>query len=113
MHLYVCWAYHFSEETVKISGIDVGRGWINGCRSYPQSAERLEELEENVWSVVRQKNELENLGEAYNAVVIPALMYRTDTLALKKAPEKKLEVEEMRMLYDGCIQSYKARRDDK
>ena len=46
-------------ETVKrvrdihIPGIDVGRGWRTGCGSHPPSAERVEELEESVWSVVR------------------------------------------------------------
>ena len=42
--------------------IDVGGGWITGCGSHPQSAERVEELEESVWSVIRQENELEDLG---------------------------------------------------
>ena len=42
-----------------ISGIDVGGGWRTGCGSHPQSAERVEELEDSVWSVVRQENERE------------------------------------------------------
>ena len=33
------------------------------CGSHPQSAERVEELEESVWSVVRQENEGEDQGE--------------------------------------------------
>ena len=34
-----------------ISATDVVGGRITGCRTHPQSAERLEELENNVWSV--------------------------------------------------------------
>ena len=34
-----------------------------GCGSHPLSAERVEELEESVWSVVRQENEREDQGE--------------------------------------------------
>ena len=34
-----------------------------GCGSHPLSAERVEELEESVWSVVRQENEREYQGE--------------------------------------------------
>ena len=40
-------------EDIHIPGIDVGGGWITGCGSHPPSAERVEELEESVWSVVR------------------------------------------------------------
>ena len=57
-------------ETVKrvktcigLPGIDVGGGWRTGCGSHPPSAERVEELEESVWSVVRQENEREDQGE--------------------------------------------------
>ena len=39
---------------------EVGR---TGCGSHPLSAERVEELEESVWSVVRQENEREDQGE--------------------------------------------------
>ena len=35
----------------KIYAIDVVGGGKTGCRSHPQSAERLKEREENVWSV--------------------------------------------------------------
>ena len=58
----------------------------------------MEELEESVWSVVRQENEREDQGKVYRTVVRPALMYRAETRALKKAKERKLEVAEMRML---------------
>ena len=44
-------------EDIHITGIDVGGGWRTGCGSHPPSAERVEELEESVWSVVRQENE--------------------------------------------------------
>ena len=40
-------------EDIHIPGIDVGGGWRTGCGSHPPSAERVEELEESVWSVVR------------------------------------------------------------
>ncbi len=67
-----------------------------------QSAKRVEELEESVWSVVRQENEREDQGKVYRTVVRPALRYRADTRALKKAQERKLEVAEMRMLRWMC-----------
>ena len=50
-------------KTFLIPGIDVGGGWRTGCGSHPQSAERVEELEESVWSVVRQENEREDQEE--------------------------------------------------
>ena len=40
-------------EDIHIPGIDVGGGWRTGCGSHPPCAERVEELEESVWSVVR------------------------------------------------------------
>ena len=51
------------DEDIHIRGINIGGGWRTGCGSHPQSAERMEELEENVWSVVRQKNEHEDERE--------------------------------------------------
>ena len=62
----------------------------------------MEELEDSVWSVVRQENEREDQGKAYRTVVTPALMYWAETWALKKAQEKKVEVAEMRMLRWMC-----------
>ena len=50
-------------EDIHISGIDVGGGWRTGCGSHTSSAERVEEMEESVWSVVRQENEREHQGE--------------------------------------------------
>ena len=50
-------------EDIHIPGIDVGGGWRTGCGSDPPSTERVEELEESVWSVVRQENEREDQGE--------------------------------------------------
>ena len=50
-------------EDIHIPGIHVGGGWRTGCGSHPPSAERVEELEESVWSVVRQENEREDQGE--------------------------------------------------
>ena len=49
-------------EDIQIPGIDIGGGWRSGCGSHPQSAKRMEELEESVWSVVRQRNEREGQG---------------------------------------------------
>ena len=69
-----------------------------GCGSHPLSAERVEELEESVWSVVRQENEREDRRKVYRTVVRPALVYGAEIWALKKEQEKKLEVAEMRML---------------
>ena len=50
-------------EDIHIPGIYVGGGWRTGCGSHPQSTERVEELEESVWSVVRQENEREDQRE--------------------------------------------------
>ena len=50
-------------EDIFIPGIDSGEGWITGCGSHPQSAERVEEMEDSVLSVVRQENEREDQGE--------------------------------------------------
>ena len=47
-------------DDIHIPGIDVGGGWRTGCGSHPQSAERVEQLEESVWSVVPQENERED-----------------------------------------------------
>ena len=52
-------------------------------RKSPQSAERMEELEESVWCVVRQKNE--DQWKIYRTVVRSTLVYRAETWALKKA----------------------------
>ena len=89
----------------------------------------MEELEESVWSVVRQENEREDQGKVYRTVIRPALMYRAETPALKKAQERKFEVAEMRMLRWMCrvtrlgkrrnenatmdVQSYKAGQENK
>ena len=50
---------------IDIPGIDVGGGWRTGCRSH---TERVEKLEESVWSVVRQENELDDQREGINDV---------------------------------------------
>ena len=42
--------------------MEVGGGWKTVCGSHPQSAERVEEMEESLWSVVRQENEREEQG---------------------------------------------------
>ena len=52
-----------TSEDIHIPGIDIGGGWRSGCGSHPLSAERVEELEESFWSVVRQKNAREDQGE--------------------------------------------------
>ena len=50
-------------KNIHIPGIDVGGGWRTGCGSHPPSAERVEELEESVWGVVRQQYEREDQVE--------------------------------------------------
>ena len=64
----------------------------------------MEELEECVWSVVRQENERKDQleGNVYRTVVRSALMYGVESWALKKAHQNKLEVAEMRMLRWMC-----------
>ena len=69
-----------------------------GCGSHPQSAERVEELDESVWSVLRQENEREDHWEGVQNSGKTSTDVRSRlTWALKKAQEKKLEVAEMRM----------------
>ena len=87
-------------ETVKSEYIHIPWIDVGGCGSHTPSAERVEELEESVWSVVRQDNELEDQGGGVQHSV--ALMYGAETRASKKAQEKKLEVAEMRMLRWMC-----------
>ena len=57
----------------------------------------MEEQEESVWSVVRQKMNVKINRKMYRTVVRPALMYGAETWALKKGQENKLDVSEMRM----------------
>ena len=59
-HIYILRVY---PHRLHIPGIDVGGGWRTGCGSHPPSAERVEELEVSVWSVVRQEIEREDQGE--------------------------------------------------
>ena len=47
---------------------------------------------------VRPKNKFESQREVYKTVVRPAMMYSSETWAVKKAQEKKLDVAEMKML---------------
>ena len=60
-------AIHLQGETVKrVNAFTyLGSGWITGCGIHPPSAEREEELEESVWSAVRQENEHEDQGKVY------------------------------------------------
>ena len=48
---------------IHIPVIYVGGGWRAGCGNHPSSAERVQELEESVWSAVRQEKEPADLGE--------------------------------------------------
>ena len=57
-----------------------------------RGAERVEEREESVWSVVRQENECEDQGEGTQNSGKTSTDVRAETWALKKAQEKKLEV---------------------
>ena len=43
--------YTNESEHIQISGIEAVGGWRTGRRSPPQRADRLEELEGNMWSV--------------------------------------------------------------
>ena len=61
------WQLSKESEAIHIPGIDVGGGWRTGCGSHPPSAERLEELEDSVWSVVRQENEREEGERVQNS----------------------------------------------
>ena len=76
-------------KDIHIHGIDVGEEWRTGRGSHPHSATRVEELEDSVLSVVRQKHEREGQGEGvhrgrglpYITVVRPTLMgYKVRTL---------------------------------
>ena len=58
----------------------------------------MENLEERIGDSVRPKNKFESQGEVYKTAVRPAMMYGAETWAVKKAQEKKLDVEEMMML---------------
>ena len=59
----------------------------------------MEKLEEDIGGSVRPKNTFESQGEIIqdSTVVRPTMMYSAETWAVKKAQEKKLDVEEMRM----------------
>ena len=78
-------------ENIHITGIDVGGGWRTGCGSHPQSAELVEELEESVWSGVRQKNEHEHQMERVQDSGKTGIGVRAETWALKMVQENKLE----------------------
>ena len=71
-----------------------------------KNAERVEELEESVWSVVRHETEREDQGERvdiYRRVVRLRLVHGAETRTLKKAQEKKLEDAEIRMIRWMCV----------
>ena len=57
----------------------------------------MEKLEESVWGVVRQENEDQG-GKVHRSVVRPALVYRAETWAFKKALETIFEVAKIRKL---------------
>ena len=60
----------------------------SGRLNSSSSAERVKELKESVWSVVRQENEREDHGKLYRTVVRPALMYGAETCVFKKAQKR-------------------------
>ena len=65
----------------------------------------MEELDESAWSVVRSENEREDQGEGIqNSGKTGTDIYGAETWALKKTQETKLEVAEIRMLYDECAE---------
>ena len=80
-------------EDIHMAEIDVGGGCGTGCASHPQSAERVDELEENVWSVVQQEIEREDQGEGVqNSGMTGTGVRGAETRALQSAQEKKSEV---------------------
>ena len=62
----------------------------------------MEELEDSVWSVLRQENEREDQGESVQNSGKTSTDVRGRDMALKKTQETKLEVAEMRMLRWMC-----------
>ena len=93
-----------SEECkdIHIPGIYVGGGWITGCGSHPQSAERVKDWKRVSGVLCDRTINMKTNMKVYRTVVRPALMYGAETRALKKAHEKKLEVVQMRMLRWMC-----------
>ena len=73
----------------------------------------MEELEESVWSVVRQENEQDQGEGEQNSGTTSTDAYGAETWSLKKAQDNKLEVAEMRMLrwMSGVAKLDKIRND--
>ena len=89
-------------EDIHIPGIDVGRECRTGCGSHPQSAERVEELEGSVCSVVRQENEREDQEEGVqNSGKAGTDVWGSD-MGIEEGTGKKMKVAEMRMLRWMC-----------
>ena len=68
----------------------VGEGWSTGCGSHPQSAERVEDLGESVWSVVRQENEHEDQGEGVQNSVKTNTDVRGRDMGVEEATGKEI-----------------------
>ena len=62
----------------------------------------MDELEESIWSVVRQENVSEDQGEGVQCSDKTSTDVLAETWALETAQERKLEVAEMRMLRWMC-----------
>ena len=78
-------------KTCTFRGTDGGGGWSTGCGSHPQSAERVEEVEQSVRIGVPYTNKRDIKGKVHKTVVRPALTSWT----LKKAHEKKLMLDKI------------------
>ena len=87
-------------EDIHMPGIDDGGGWRTICGNHPQLAERVEELDKSVWSVVRHKNEREEQG-IQDSKTDPGVRSR-DTGIEESHRQHKLDVAEMRMLRWMC-----------
>ena len=62
-------------KTCTFRGTDGGGGRRTGCGSHPQSAERLEEVEQSVRIGVPYTNKRDIKGKVHKTVVRPALTY--------------------------------------
>ena len=61
-----------------------------GCGSHPLSAERVEELEESVWSVVRQENEREDQGEGVQNSGMTSTGERSRYMGIEESAGKEI-----------------------
>ena len=85
---------------------------LSGCASHPHSAERVEERDECVWSVVRQENEREDQGEVVQNSGKTSTDVRGRDMGIEEGTGKEIggrRNENARM----DVQSYEAGQDQK